>query len=277
MPEQLSDEFWDNVIRNTLEKSVMPEVHRRQGDGRLPDDFEVYGAQVVMEAGVPAEIRLNEEVRGAISLRPGSPIPLDVEYPIAAFPEVAPYVVSFDLADGDRPNAAHITLIKGRRGWFVQFDFRYNAARIREYILSAYEFFVSARSDFEAERMRPFSASMFCAVELIAKARLIVHPDANVLRAKRHKVTISNYNRLAQQGNVAHEFAALLNRLAALRNSARYPNGTFALGTNEARAMLRTATHMLVDLMRQAPRRAVRGLDLPLPPEDLPPDVALSA
>lgn len=277
MPEPGS-EFWNNVIRNTLEKCVVPELNRRQRAGRLPDDFKCYAAQVVMEVGVPrAEIRLNEEVQGAISIRPGSPIPLDVEYPIIDFSEIAPYVDSFDLADDDRPNAAHITLIQNGRGWFVQFDFRYNAARIREYILSAYEFLSSGRSDLDAGRLRPFSASMFSAVELIAKATLLVHPDARVLDSKSHEFTMGSYNRYAKHGNVSREFAALLNRLAALRNWARFPDGKFALSTSEGREMLRTATHMLVGLMRQAPRRAVRGLDLPFPPEDLPPDVALSA
>jgi uncharacterized protein (UPF0332 family) len=258
MSTEPSKEFWDNLIKHTLETWVVPELKRREKAGTLPAGFKFYAAQIVMEPGAQREVRLNEEVCGAVQLREGHPVNIEVGA-VVDFDKMAPWVAGFDLPDDDRPNAGHLTLVKNGPGWFCTFDFRYNAARTAEHVQTAREFLASAKSDHEAKRLRSFSANLFTAVELLAKARLMVHPDENLLRTKSHKYTISNFNRETHYGNVRLEYSALLNRLGALRNDARYV-GAFDLEHEEASTMLATAEAMLNDAIEYAPARARRAL-----------------
>lgn len=257
----MDQEFWDNLIKNVLESFAIPEANRRQAAGELPDDFTLYAVQVVMEPGVPNEIRFNEEVKLAANLRPGAEITQDGEHPILDFADLAPQIQHVDLLDDDRPNAAHITLVQTSGGWYATFDFRYNSARIAEHILAATEFIEAAQQAFLAKRLRPFCADLFTAVELLAKGRLLLHPDERLLSSKSHNFTSASYHRYANDGNVDPRFPKLLKRLEGLRNSARYPSGTFQLGLEEGSEMLDLANEMLGDLRAHTPMRALRALE----------------
>jgi uncharacterized protein (UPF0332 family) len=252
-------EFGDTLIRSALQSWIVPELNRRQRSGALADAFEFYAGQVVMELGQPLEVRLNEEVHGVIVLRPESSLSPGVEVPVSRFERIAAEVQSFRLQDEDRPNAAHLTLVRNGAGWFVTFDFRYNSARIAEHLTAAREFISSAAANLAASRLRPFVNDLFGAVELMAKARLMVHPDERILRSKKHSFTMSNYNLFVNQGNADKRFADLLNRLADLRNPARFPDGAFSLPLADASEMLNLAREMDRQILTEIPHRAVRA------------------
>ncbi len=180
--------------------------------------------------------------------------------PVADFEKIAPEIESFHLQDDDRPNAGHISMVRNGTGWFVSFDLRYNAVRIAEVVLAAQEFLDSDAANLSAQRLRAFVNELFCAVELLAKARLLVHPDERVLASKKHSFTISNFNLHAKWGNVDRRFSDLLNRLSSLRNPARYPDGSFALSREAAEELLATARDMHRELLPVLPSRALRTL-----------------
>lgn len=250
-------DFWDELIKNILRIWIVPELNRRQKAGELPDDFQFYAGQVVMEPGAPLEVRLNEEVRGLFFVKEDAKVGPGVEVAVADFATIASEVVNLELEDDDRPNAGHLTMIRNGPGWFVTFDLRYNAARIAEHLAAIDEFLNGAQADLSERRMRGFVNDLFVAAELMAKARLLVHPDERLLGSKKHSFTISAYNLFARQGNTDKRFASLLNRLSKLRNAARFPDGPFHLSEAEATEMLSTAQEMRDRLIGEVPRRAL--------------------
>jgi uncharacterized protein (UPF0332 family) len=255
----LDKEFWDNFIKNVLETWVVPELNRREKKNAVPSDFRLYAVQIVMEPGVArAEIRLNEEVEVAIGVADGSPLSSGDVGTVRDFSSLYPFITSFDLGPDDRPNAGHITLIKNGTGWFAAFDLRYNAQRIAEHVNTAREFLDAAKAALVADRVRVFCADGFTAVELLAKARLLMHPDERLLKSKKHNFVISNYNLQARRGNVDPQFADLLNQLDNLRNLARYPVGSFAIDSTHAHALADRAEDMYSEVVRLIPERAKR-------------------
>lgn len=94
----MDDEFWSNLTKNVLETFAVPELNRRQTAGALPDGFELYAVQVVMEPSVPNEVRFDEEVRFAASLRRGTDMELDREHPIIDFPMIAREIEHIELS-----------------------------------------------------------------------------------------------------------------------------------------------------------------------------------
>jgi hypothetical protein len=57
------EEFIQNLMQQVHELWINPEIERRRGAGRLPDDFAISKAQVIMNVDADSlEVRFNEEV-----------------------------------------------------------------------------------------------------------------------------------------------------------------------------------------------------------------------
>lgn len=253
-PQQPDEEFWDNLTRNVLEIFAVPEVNRREAAGRLPPDFNLRAVQIVMEVDATPEVRLNEEVSVAAYLREGATMPSSgtVYQDIG---EMLHLVDAVSLPPLDHPNAGHITMVMTVDGWSVWFDFRYNAALVKGLLTAARQFLTSAKLSAAEGLERPAVSDLFTAVELVAKGRLLLHPDPRLLAAKGHGMTHSEFNRYAGQGNAQPRFAELLNRLTKLRNPARYSTEWKDLGSALS-DMLSTAEHFLGEVEATLPRRA---------------------
>lgn len=246
---------YKRASENMVKIWVTPEIERRKQEGVLSDGFVLERAQVIFNHGVPPEVLLNEEIRGVIEVEvaegvekaPGDPV---IESDIKT-------VTGIELTDED-PNAGHITLLRWRGSWLLGFDFRYNARHIAEYLAAAKDFLHTARLALEADNLRSFAATLFVAVELVAKATLI-ESHTYLLQAKSHEATRNRYNLWSHLGNTETEYAAPFNELSALRNPARYPvRGSFKLKQDQAEKMLKLAEQMWQEREKSAPRRNVK-------------------
>lgn len=257
----ISKEFKDNLYDQIFKVWANPEIERRKLAGVLPEDFIPWAVQVIIDPDGIEQVRFNEEVQGIFRIRPNPNKPKAGLVSIAEFQSIVEDIEEFELTDQDPPNAAHITLIRYFSGFFIAFDFHYNAARILDHILAAREYLDIARIAFDKEMFRPFIANLHIAVELSAKALLLMHPDKALLHSKKHNYTQSKYNLYAKLGDTEQKFAQLLNKLAELRNPARYPNESFEVDVEEARELLSTAENMYATLKARAPVRARRNLE----------------
>lgn len=256
MPEMhLSDDFADNLFDQTFTVWVNPELEKRRHQGLIAETFVVWAAQVIFQPDGPEIVRLNDEVDGVFRVRPGA-IPEGTLLSPANFHEFIPSLEAFHLSLSDSPNAGHITLIRHQQGFYIAFDLLYNAERIAEHILAARDFLEIAKSALSGGRTRPFVANIFHAVELMAKALLLRHPDPKLLSLKSHTYLQRRYNLESHRGNTDAKFAALLNELGNARNPARYPVGQFVIEPTKAEEWLQRAEEMYAMLRASAPIRS---------------------
>lgn len=85
---------------------------------------------------------------------------------------------------------------------------------------------------------RAFVENAFAATELLARAEMLVVPDARPAEARTHKTLKSLYNQWANIGNTEPRFARLLNRLLELRANARHLAGPLDLSSQEVSNLL---------------------------------------
>lgn len=240
-------EFGKDLLNQVMELWVGPEIDRRKAEGRLPDDFVLWAAQVLMDVGGSGPVvRLNDEVRAVAQVKTNRPVgrgelvrSTDVDK-----------IVSIGLTDED-PDSAHVTLWLIGGSWRIAFDFRYNATRVAEHIERAEEFFAAAQANLEAGRLNACADSMFSAAELAAKAMLLAVPDEKYLRSKNHGTVRSDFNRFSRDGWWRKEHAALLNRLGELRVPSRYPGKASPMTAEEASELL-ARLETLIDRARLA-------------------------
>lgn len=257
-PLALDNEIATRVMQQAFDLWINPEIERRRAAGRLPEDFALYAAQVVMDldSELP-QVRLNGEVKAVMSAPASRPVELGEELSPAEFGPIE----SIELTDAD-PNAAHLTMICHHGVWALVFDFRYNAARVTQVLRVAREFLDTAGFALEKGYLRAFVDNVFSAVELLAKGRLLLLPDRSILQGKRHSLVQGRYNWFGGKlGNVDPRYVRLLNQLERLRTPARYPPSTFALTAETGKELLAVAEHMFKDLQLLTPAR------ITIPPE----------
>jgi HEPN domain-containing protein len=205
-------------------------------------------------AGQPNRVRLNEEVCGVFTLNlpegqglvPGQTLTL---------PELFKHQIRDMALTMAEANCGHFTLVFLGTGYFLTFDFRYNAGRIEQLLVRAEEFLEAATSALRRKRYSAFVENLFAAVELLAKATLMIHPDERVLTNKKHDFVRTEINRYRKHGNIPAPFTRLLNRLTELRPSARYSDAPFLVDHDVARRMSWTARRFFKHVDQIRPRR----------------------
>jgi uncharacterized protein (UPF0332 family) len=246
-------EFWHNVIQNTLELWVEPEINRRLSAGEIDTSWRMFGAQVVMNVGKPAEVRLNGEVRAVFKGRLPGATPNDTGKTIS-LDDLETIEEAHLTTDDD--DAGHITLLVHRGRWFVSFDFRYNRRLILEYFRVADEFLSTARDALTHDRLGAFVENLFAGVEHGARCYLLQAPEEDVIKPDTsHKFVQTNFNRRGTYGDIERCYVELLNTLWNMRRSARYMTAEFSLSASDARAFLATADDMRVDIEERLPVR----------------------
>lgn len=243
-------EMGKKMLEQAFDIWINPEIERRQKASCLPDSFNLHMAQIIMNVGVPIEVRLNEEVVAVVQMRATKPLQEGQLITSDDFSEI----MNVELTDLDQ-DAGHITMILHNDTWLVSFDFRYNAGRITEMLEAAQEFLEVAAIAADQTRLRPFIELLFSATELLAKGLLIIHPDPKIMKTKTHGTIAAKFNLQGKLGNTDPRHVKLVNQLARLRKPARYLTGDFALTIGEAQEMLADANYMFADLQKQLPAR----------------------
>jgi hypothetical protein len=247
---QLTAEHGEKLFGWMMRTYIEPEVERRFKAGDMPDGTVLYQAQVVFTIDEAPQIRLNEEVRGggiakaARALEAGQDVTTD---DIAAWER-------FQLPE-DEADAAHVTLLRVRDGWSITFDGTYNTALVSAHLETASEFVELAEHAVAHGRLRAFPEIAFAAAELLAKAELLTVPDKELRDARRHDAVRQPYNLWAKSGNTEMRFAALLNMVGKLRESARYLRTELQLTQRQAEEMLQTLIAMRAQVQNTAPSR----------------------
>ena len=253
----VDEEFGRNLMEQVLELWVNPEVERRREAGNLPDDFVLTAVQVIMNLDADApEVRFNEEVKAVAQGRATRAIEEGEDVTEADLEGIEDIM----LTDQD-PNAGHLTMMFFKGHWLIAFDFRYNATRVAGTLGAAREFLDAATYALEQQHMRSFADNLFSASELMAKGILLMNPDEDLLRSKRHNFISSRFNLSGKWGHTDPRYVKLLNRLQNLRGSARYLDKDFSLSLEEAGDMLSTAEEMFETLRNSAPERYESGDD----------------
>lgn len=226
---------------------INPEIERRKKEKRLPQNFCLLMAQIVMNIGQSPIVRLNEEVKATMLVRVTRDVKPDDNVYLSDFNEIE----KIDLTDSD-PNAGHITMLLHKQHWVIHFNFHYNSEKVRKHLEAAHEFLLTARDCLLTKRFRSFYENLFAAVELTSKAWLLRMPLPTILESRNHKHIGSHINNHTKLGNVCENFSKLLNKLADSRGTARYLDGEFIVNEIECDVMWKTAEQMYVFV--QAPR-----------------------
>ena len=116
---------YDRTIRQAFELWIEPEMNRRRQAGTIGAAFQLNMAQVVFDpTGGGPSVRLNEEVKGVLSVETARPIEKGELVKMSDIAEIRTH----SLTDDD-PDAGHFTIIRFKDIWFLSFDFRYNVGR----------------------------------------------------------------------------------------------------------------------------------------------------
>jgi uncharacterized protein (UPF0332 family) len=253
----VDEEFVQNLMQQVHELWISPEVERRREAGRLPDDFKIRAAQVIMNLDADApEVRFNEEIKVLAEAE----WTRDVDYGEEVTEADVERISDLVLTDQD-PNEGHLTLMLFKGRWILAFDFRYNASHVAATLNAAREFLDVATFALDQHQMRAFTDNLFSAAELMAKGVLLMGADKNLLKSKKHTFISSKFNLSGKWGQTDPRYVKLLNRLQDLRGSARYLDKNFTLSAEEASDMLGTAEDMFEALSNSAPKRYKVGGD----------------
>ena len=226
-------------VEQFMQLWIEPEIAKRQQEGGLPQEFDLYAAQVIVNFDQPDEVRLNNEIVALVSGKPTRPFP---ENGRPTIDEAFTKFKGVELTHYD-PNAGHLTLLRHRKDWLVVFDFRYNKARIEQYLYAAREFLDIASLAFWNGYLRAVAENLFSAVDLMAKGQLIMH-DKNVFSSNGHNMIYARFNMWGNLGDTDQRFPQLLIQLFSLRKDSRYLEREFSLSSSDAKVMIEAAEEM---------------------------------
>lgn len=148
------------------------------------------------------EVPLNDEVSGTFHVLPEAGVPKDAHLTADNALSIAANVTHFTLDDYDRPDAAHITVLFGERGFYISFDMRYNSAIVADIVTSAREFLEVTRHAGDTGFTRVLVANLHIVVEPLAKAQLLLHPENDLLASRRHGYLRGRYNKQSRHSAV---------------------------------------------------------------------------
>lgn len=237
MDEVNWEQFGQKAIENLLAQWINPEVERRFREGEIETFLVLHAAQIVFHPDdKPVEIRINEEVRAQAVARykPG----IEKSEGELVFEHELEELTELELTDKDDPNCAHATLMFFDNLWHLYFDFRYNKPLAKKHVDVAHEFFAAAEFAFSQGLWRPFIDNLFSAVELAAKAQLLLMPDPRIPKAKTHGFLQGQFNRYANQGNIEPSQKDAFNVLSRSRPKARYVSEDFSMTAEGAQDLL---------------------------------------
>jgi hypothetical protein len=234
-------QFAQNSLRQFLQIWVEPEIVRRQATGLLPKPAELSAFQILWYPdGRPHLVRINDEVKAQLRLKLDKTQEPVVGQDVAFTADQVEWIA---LADHDDPDCGHATYFTIGGRWIGQFDAIYNKGLSRSNLNRGNEFLVSSEQALHDTRLAAFVANCFCAAELFAKARLLLLAEFGFRKKSSHKGVAQRLNYHFHIGNLGADGRNAFNRLANLRDRARYLHGgDLQLSNEEARELLNAVT-----------------------------------
>ncbi|GGO94888.1 hypothetical protein [Stakelama pacifica] len=250
--------FGQAVLKNVFEIWFTPEIERRRAAGLIGGDFILMLAQAIFPEEGSNEIRLNDEVRGIMTVESQRPIDKGGQVLLSDLGGVQ----AFELID-EELDCGHFTAI--RRGessnWMLSFNALAGRKKASNLVRLAGEFLVTTKLSMERGHSGPSIDNLFSCCELLAKAELIMH-RFDAVRSKRHGAIGSAINQWGKLGNVHPQFVSTMNRMSNLRAAARY-EGT----TNDAHLPTPNEIEVVEAYLTHLRRRSSAKLD-DSPPEE---------
>jgi hypothetical protein len=224
------------LFQSMVAAHVEPEIIRREQAGEWQGGAFVYRFQVQFFDDGNIQTRLNEEVKGILTVKAAGPIEAGQEITTDDFTEIRDYRLPDEYA-----HHPHVTAFAHNSEWFLSFQLGGRDPRRHEFLAVGREFLAAARDALGAGRLRAFLDNAHSAVELFAKAELLsCAPTIEVAQnSGTHGTLSAAYNVWSGRlGNSDQRFAKTLNRLAILRPSARYLKSALSWDVAEATELL---------------------------------------
>ena len=211
---------WDRTFNQMWSLFFGPEIDRRRTEGKLPENFSLYMAQVIFspEEGAKPRVLLNDEVTGEALMRAPRPIQKDE----VLYSADLQHIERFELPDA-LLDSGHFTVIRSGDGWRMFFNFLTGRAKAKDMLELAGQFLQTALVGKQNNHSGPAIDNLFSASELVSKAELILH-RSRAAKSKKHGMIASEINAWARLGNIDSAFVALFNKLGQQRPNARYGN-----------------------------------------------------
>jgi len=239
LDQQASTNFFNHV----MELWINPEIEKRVKAGKLPENFVLTSAQVIMYSdGRSNVVRLNKEVKAFLVAVAKRALKVNEEFPLE---DGIKEIKNIKLTERDDPNAGHVTFLRFNNEWHIVFDFRYNKKKAKDTTNAANEFLKSAKMNYEQDLWRSFVDNMYSATELLAVAQLLPHADKDYSKRQWHEGTQKRYTSFVDTGNFKIEYKTTLLELRRLRKSARYLSNKFTFTRDEAEKYLKILEDML--------------------------------
>jgi uncharacterized protein (UPF0332 family) len=248
--DEQDEGIYQPAFNQLMDIFIMPEVKRRQEAHELETPLNLYSAQVIFYPdGRKPQVRINSEVKGiakvrlkpGISRKPGDPATLDDWSGLEGI----------DLSEEGDLDCGHATVFRIDGMWTLTFDFRYNKALAAKHINVAEEFYDAAKYSLDQRNWSPFVDNLYSAIELLAKATLLLMPDPEFRKKASHASIRYKYNGFADLGNVEPKYRETLNKLYGRRSYARYLQGDgISITDDEGREYLDTVEAMIKDVQR---------------------------
>ena len=128
----LPPEATQRLLEQVFSIWITPEIERRRAAGLIGDDWPFIAAQIVFNVGGQNEVRLNDQVKAVLQLKPTRPIAKGELIRSSDFSEIA----GVKLTSLDS-NAGHVSIFLHQEKFYVFCDFRYNGQRVRETLAAA--------------------------------------------------------------------------------------------------------------------------------------------
>lgn len=244
----LDAQISQRIFQQIMQIFISPAIEMRRAAG-LRTPTMLRAAQVIFYPdGRKPEVRLNEEVRaiGKVKFREG----ISKKAGEAILEDEVEGLEDLRLSETDLPDCGHATFISFRGSWILAFDFRYNKDTARQHLDAASQFLQTAEFALERGLCSPFLDNLFSAAELTARADLLIMPDKKFREKASHRAISVKYNRFAYLGNVAPSHIDAFNRLAGLRDEARYLRRPFKVSAEEASTLVRTVSEMIASVRK---------------------------
>jgi hypothetical protein len=215
---------------------VTPEIERRRQAGTWGEDDVVYRFQVQFLDEDEVVVRVNDEVKGVLTVKANGPVEKDQEVYMEDFSEISSYQLPDEYA-----HHPHVTAVFHHETWFMGYQLGHRDPSRHEVLAAGREFLAAAADDLQANRLRPFFDNANSAVELLAKAELLsCAPTIEIARESGSHRTLSQaYNVwVGHLENGDRRFSDALNRLAKLRRQGRYLTTELEADEGEANEIL---------------------------------------
>lgn len=246
---------WQTTFNHMWEQFFGPELERRKTEGKLPEGFRIYMAQVLFPENGDNRILFNEEISGEATIRTIRPIEMGDNVYLHDIESIEAYDLPDELLDN-----GHFTIISSGENWRMIFNFRSGRAKAKDMLGLAKQFLEVAESSKNLGHNGPAVDNLFSSCELICKSQLILH-GSEAVKSKTHSTIASAINAWARLGNIDAAFVGLFNELGRLRPNARYGDAASRprMPDQESFELVGAAIERTLEVVRKATDRPIQA------------------